>query len=124
MRHSDIVYNLVGRDYETKCVLIASATLTLTGSPFRNFTYEDVNVNGPAMLARLATKLEIPRFVHVSHLNASRDSKSAFYRTKFEGEERVRQEFGMASIVRPAIMYGPEDKLLNNMACEFNDLYI
>jgi hypothetical protein len=75
-------------------------------------------VKGPAMIARLATELGIPRFVHVSHLNASPDSKSAFYRTKYEGEERVRQEFANASIIRPAIMYGHEDKLLNNMACE------
>lgn len=70
------------------------------------------------MIARLASGLGVPRFVHVSHLNASRDSSSVFYRTKYEGEERVVQEFGNASIVRPAIMYGHEDKLLNNMACE------
>ncbi|KAF8523207.1 NADH dehydrogenase [Gautieria morchelliformis] len=99
IRRSDIVYNLVGRDYETK-----------------NFTFEDVHVKGAAMIARVASKLGVPRFVHVSHLNASRDSKSAFYRAKYQGEERVMQEFGNASIVRPAMMYGHEDKLLNNMA--------
>ncbi|KAF8582810.1 NADH dehydrogenase [Ramaria rubella] len=99
MRHSDIVYNLVGRDYETK-----------------NFTFGDVQVTGAARIARLASKLRIPRFVHVSHLNASRDSKSAYYRTKADGEEIVRQEFPDATIVRPASMFGHEDKLLNNMA--------
>lgn len=54
--------------------------------------------------------------MHVSHLNASPDSSSAFYRTKFEGEERVKDVFPNATIVRPAAMYGYEDKLLNNMA--------
>jgi hypothetical protein len=85
---------------------------------FRNFTFEDVHVKGAAMIARVASKLRVPRFVHVSHLNASRDSKSAFYRAKYQGEELVMQEFVNASIVRPAMMYGHEDKLLNNMACE------
>lgn len=54
--------------------------------------------------------------MHVSHLNAAPDSKSAFYRAKFEGEERVKEAFPEATIIRPSIMYGYEDKLLNNMA--------
>ena len=119
IRHSDIVYNLVGRDYETKSV---DTPIPFPFARFdhfvRNFTFEDVNVRGASMIARLALELGVPRLVHVSHLNASPDSSSAFYRTKYEGEQRVVQEFGNASIVRPAIMYGYEDKLLNNMASE------
>ena len=100
MRHSDIVYNLVGRDYETK-----------------NFTYEDVHVTGPARIAAIAREAGVPRFVHVSHLNAAADSTSVFYRTKAEGEQAVKEAFGDATIVRPAPMYGYEDRLLNHVAC-------
>ncbi|KAH0831927.1 39kDa subunit of Ndufa9, NADH ubiquinone oxidoreductase [Lanmaoa asiatica] len=99
LRHSDIVYNLVGRDYETK-----------------NFKYADVHVTGAERIAKVAAETGVERFVHVSHLNASPDSTSVFYRTKFEGEERVKNAFPRAAIVRPAAMYGYEDKLLNNMA--------
>ncbi|KAF8443078.1 39kDa subunit of Ndufa9, NADH ubiquinone oxidoreductase [Boletus edulis BED1] len=99
LRHSDIVYNLVGRDYETK-----------------NFKYADVHVAGAERIAKVAADSGVERFVHVSHLNASSDSPSAFYRTKFEGEERVKDVFPGATIVRPGAMYGYEDKLLNNMA--------
>ncbi|KAF8527441.1 NAD(P)-binding protein [Hysterangium stoloniferum] len=98
IRHSDIIYNLVGRDYETK-----------------NFTYVDVNVTGAERIARLASQVGVPRLVHVSHLNASLDSPSAFYRTKAQGEETVRQNFPNASIVRPSIMFGHEDKFLTNI---------
>lgn len=55
----------------------------------------------------------------MSHLNASPDSTSAFYRTKFEGEERVKSVFPSATVVRPGAMYGYEDRLLNNMASKF-----
>ncbi|KAF9220969.1 39kDa subunit of Ndufa9, NADH ubiquinone oxidoreductase [Gyrodon lividus] len=99
LRHSDIVYNLVGRDYETK-----------------NFKYADVHVAGAERIAKIAAETGVQRFVHLSHLNASADSTSAFYRTRFEGEERVKDVFPNATIVRPAAMYGYEDKLLNNMA--------
>ncbi|KAL1736680.1 hypothetical protein EV714DRAFT_242078 [Schizophyllum commune] len=99
LRHSDIVYNLVGRDYETK-----------------NFNYSAVHADGAARIAHIAKQEGVERLVHVSHLNAAPDSKSAFYRAKFEGEERVKEAFPEATIIRPSIMYGYEDKLLNNMA--------
>jgi len=54
--------------------------------------------------------------VHVSHLNASTESVSQFYRAKAEGEALVKEAFPTATIVRPGAMFGYEDKLLNNMA--------
>ncbi|KIJ64483.1 hypothetical protein HYDPIDRAFT_28424 [Hydnomerulius pinastri MD-312] len=99
LRHSDIVYNLVGRDYETK-----------------NFKSADVHVAGAERVAKVAAESGVQRFVHLSHLNASPDSRSMFYRTKAEGEERVKDVFPNATIVRPGSMFGYEDKFLNNMA--------
>ncbi|KAF9468558.1 39kDa subunit of Ndufa9, NADH ubiquinone oxidoreductase [Collybia nuda] len=99
LRHSDIVYNLVGRDYETK-----------------NFDYSSVHVTGAERIASVAAQSGVSRFVHVSHLNASTTSKSKFYQTKAEGEERVKAVFPTATIVRPGSLFGYEDKLLTNMA--------
>ncbi|KAJ9122774.1 hypothetical protein QFC24_004204 [Naganishia onofrii] len=100
VRHSDVVYNLTSRDWET-----------------RNFTYSDVNVAGAELIARVSRDVGVPRFVHVSHLNAAPDSPSEFYRTKFEGERRVRDAFGRdATIVRPGPLFGAEDWLLNGIA--------
>ncbi|KAK7056709.1 Protein-lysine N-methyltransferase efm5 [Paramarasmius palmivorus] len=101
IRHSDIVFNLVGRDYETKQV---------------NFTYKDVHADGAARIAKVAAQVGVPRLVHLSHLNASASSPSKFYQSKAEGEERVKEAYGNATIVRPATMYGYEDRFLNNMA--------
>jgi len=99
LRHSDTVYNLVGRDYPTK-----------------NYNFEDVNVLGPERIARIAAENGVQRFIQVSHLNASVNSPSKFYATKAEGENRVKEYFPGATFVRPSTMYGYEDKLLINMA--------
>ncbi|TFY68818.1 hypothetical protein EVG20_g3399 [Dentipellis fragilis] len=99
VRHSDIVYNLVGREYETK-----------------NFGFRDVNAVGAGRIADISAKSGVPRFVHVSHLNASQNTPSKFYQAKAEGEELVKDAFPTATIVRPGSMFGYEDKLLNNMA--------
>jgi len=99
LRHSDIVYNLVGRQFETK-----------------NFSYDAVHATGAQRIAHIAAEEGVARFVHVSHLNASHESPSAFYRSKARGEDLVREAFPTASIIRPGTMFGYEDKLLNNIA--------
>jgi NADH dehydrogenase (ubiquinone) 1 alpha subcomplex subunit 9 len=85
---------------------------------FRNFDYADVHVEGASRIAEISAANGVSRFVHVSHLNASHDSPSHFYRTKAQGEDAVLKAFPDATIVRPGSYYGHEDKLLNSMACK------
>ncbi|KAF8962039.1 hypothetical protein BGZ46_001250 [Entomortierella lignicola] len=99
IRHSDTVYNLLGRDYET-----------------RNFSFADVHVEAAGILAELAQKHDIDRFIQVSALNATVDSNSKFLSTKAQGEELVRSIFPSATIVRPSFMYGQEDRFLARLA--------
>ena len=101
VRHSDIVYNLIGRDIPTK-----------------NFDLEDVHIEGAERIANAVAKYDVDRFVHVSSYNANPKSKNEFYRTKGVGEQVVRQIFPETTIVRPAPAFGWEDKLLNTMAGE------
>lgn len=75
-----------------------------------------MHVSGARRMARISHLSGVSRFIHVSHLNADPNSKSAYYRTKFEGEQAVREAFPEATIVRPGWMYGHEDRLLNTLA--------
>ncbi|KAI9844465.1 MAG: NADH-ubiquinone oxidoreductase 40 kDa subunit [Sclerophora amabilis] len=99
VRHSDIVYNLIGRDYPTK-----------------NFDYEDVNVEGVERIVDAVAKYDVDRFVHVSSYNANKDSPSEFFRTKARGEEVARSIFPETTIIRPAPLFGFEDRLLHKLA--------
>ncbi|KAI9710525.1 MAG: NADH-ubiquinone oxidoreductase 40 kDa subunit [Bogoriella megaspora] len=99
VRHSDMVYNLVGRDYPTK-----------------NFDLEDVHVEGTERIVEACAKYDVDRFVQVSSHNADKNSPSEFYRTKARGEEVARSIFPETTIVRPAPMYGHEDRLLHSIA--------
>ncbi|KAJ5700691.1 hypothetical protein N7455_012559, partial [Penicillium solitum] len=99
VRHSDVVYNLVGRQYPTK-----------------NFSYEDVHVDGVERIADAVAKYDVDRFIHVSSYNANRDSPSEYFATKAWGEEIVRKIYPETTIVRPAPMFGFEDNLLHKLA--------
>lgn len=65
VRHSDIVYNLMGRHYATK-----------------NFSFENVNVDGARKVAKLCREMGVPKLVHVSALNADVNSPSDYLKTK------------------------------------------
>lgn len=94
--HSDIVFNCIGTDYNTK-----------------NFTMADVNIGITERIAQAVKDAGVARYVHVSSYNADKESKSIFYATKGLGEEVVKNILPDATIVRPAPMYGREDNLLN-----------
>jgi uncharacterized protein YbjT (DUF2867 family) len=71
---------------------------------------------GPARLARLAREAGVGRFVHVSAIGADARSSSLYARTKAAGEEAVRDAFPTATIVRPSVVFGPEDQFFNRLA--------
>jgi NADH dehydrogenase (ubiquinone) 1 alpha subcomplex subunit 9 len=71
---------------------------------------------GAERIAEAVAKYDVDRYVHVSSYNADKNSPSEFYRTKGLGEEVVRSIFPETTIVRPAPLFGFEDRLLNTLA--------
>lgn len=60
--------------------------------------------------------MQVDHFIHVSSASAKPDARSEWSRTKFSGEEAVKEIFPWATIVRPTQLFGSEDRFLNNMA--------
>ncbi len=79
-------------------------------------TFESIQAKGAGLVARAAREAGTRAVVHVSAIGASRSSRSAYARTKAEGEERVRNAFPDATILRPSIIFGPEDEFFNRFA--------
>ena len=92
----------------------ASAVINLCGVFGRDM--HDVHVHGARNVGEAARALGAKALVHVSAIGASVDSPSAYGRTKAEGEEAVRSAFPDASIIRPSLVFGPEDDLTNRFA--------
>ena len=79
-------------------------------------TFELVHHTGPARLARLARDAGIGRLVHISAIGADSRSSSAYARTKAAGERAVGDAFPTATILRPSVVFGPEDQFFNRFA--------
>ncbi len=78
--------------------------------------FDRIHHVGPAHLARLAREAGVARFVHISAIGADPRSTSAYARTKAAGEEAVRDAFPTATILRPSVVFGPEDQFFNRLA--------
>ena len=79
-------------------------------------TFELVHHTGPARLARFAREAGIDCFVHISAIGADSRSSSAYARTKAAGERAVGDAFPTATILRPSLVFGPEDQFFNRFA--------
>ncbi|GJC87353.1 NADH-ubiquinone oxidoreductase subunit, mitochondrial [Colletotrichum liriopes] len=118
VRHSDVVYNLV---YEVRHDLIEKTAKNVP----RNFSLEDVHVEGTERIAEAVAKYDVDRFIHMSSYNANLESTSEFYRTKVSqrkarGEQVARSIYPETTIVRPAPVFGFEDNLLLKLASVMN----
>ncbi|XP_020228544.1 NADH dehydrogenase [ubiquinone] 1 alpha subcomplex subunit 9, mitochondrial isoform X1 [Cajanus cajan] len=100
MAKANVVINLIGRDYET-----------------RNYSFEEVHYHMAEQLAKISKEHGgILRFIQVSSLGASSSSPSRMLRTKAAAEEAILRELPEATILKPAVMIGTEDRILNPWA--------
>lgn len=108
---ADVVINLIGKFYET-FQPIQVKKFPYIGSQ-KNYTFQDTNVAIPRTLAELCKEMQVDNFIHVSSAAASPDSASEWARTKYEGEQAVKEAYPWATIIRPTQLFGTEDRLLN-----------
>lgn len=96
----------------------ASAAVNLVGILYESgkATFEAIHHQGAKTIAEAAADLGITNFVQMSALGASAESAAAYARTKAAGEDAVKSAMPSASIVRPSVVFGPEDNFFNQFA--------
>jgi len=78
-------------------------------------TFHSVHVEAAGKIARAARQAGIRRFVHVSGIGANAASLSPYIRSRGEGEATVQTAFSSAVIVRPAVMFAPDDAFVTTI---------
>ena len=78
-------------------------------------TFHAVHVEAAARIARVARRAGTKRFVHLSGIGADVASSSRYIRNRGEGEAAVQAAFPGAVIIRPAVMFAPDDAFLTTI---------
>lgn len=95
----------------------SNAVVNLTGILFeKGQTFEDVQAEGAANIAQVAAAAGVGALVHVSAIGADTESDAQYAVTKAQGEQAVREAFPNAVILRPSLIFGPEDGFFNKFA--------
>ena len=79
-------------------------------------TFDAMHAEGARRIAEASAKAGAERLVQVSAIGAAMDSPSLYARTKAAGEAWAREAFPDVTIVRPSVVFGPEDDFLNRFA--------
>ncbi|HWE99640.1 MAG TPA: complex I NDUFA9 subunit family protein [Caulobacteraceae bacterium] len=79
-------------------------------------TFEALHVEGAERVAAAAAARGVSRFTQISAIGADPQARSAYARTKALGEAAVREAFPAATIVRPSVVFGPDDHFFNRFA--------
>jgi NADH dehydrogenase len=96
---ADIVINLVGILFES-----------------RAGDFQRIQAEGAGRVARLAAAAGAKHFLHLSAIGADAGSQSLYAQTKAAGEAAVLAAFPSAIILRPSVVFGPDDQFFNRFA--------
>jgi len=96
----------------------ADAVLNLVGLLYQSGknTFNGTQALGAANIAKYAAEAGITQFIQMSAIGANINSQANYARTKAEAEKAVLDQIPSATILRPSIVFGPEDEFFNKFA--------
>ena len=96
IKNSDVVINLIGILYET-----------------RKQKFYNIHTNIPEAVAKICSESDVKKFIHVSAIGASENSKSLYQKSKYQGEVKALENFKNTVVIRPSVVCGTEDNFTN-----------
>ena len=99
LKNCDFIINLVGILYETK-----------------KQKFNEINSQFPYLLSNLCSELGIKNLIHISALGVREKHVSRYMQSKLQGEKNIQNTFRSSVILRPSVVFGPEDKFFNTFA--------
>ena len=96
IKNSDIVINLIGILYET-----------------RKQKFYDIHSSIPEAVAKICNESDVKKFIHVSAIGASENSKSLYQKSKYHGEVKALKNYKNTVVIRPSVVCGTEDNFTN-----------
>ena len=99
LKNCDLTINLVGILYETK-----------------KQKFNQIHAQFPNLLSELCNELGVKKLVHVSALGVKEGHPSQYMQSKLQGEKNIQDTFEQSVILRPSVIFGPEDKFFNTFA--------
>ena len=87
-------------------------------------TFENINEKFPIFLSSLCNEYHVEHFIHLSALGIEQAIDSLYAKSKLNGEESIRKNFKVATILKPSVVYSVDDNFTTNFMSILNILPI
>ena len=104
---------MVARSIEGADVVVNAVGIL---SPWGKQTFGAVHTEGAGNIAKACSDAGTENLIHISALGADENSESEYGKTKAAGEKAVLENYPSATILRPSVVFGPEDDFFNKFA--------
>lgn len=97
----------------------SDAVVNAVGIPYERGRqrYKAVHADGARHIAEASTKAGAQRLIHISGIGAQQPrTGNAFVESKAQAEHEMNRAFPAVTILRPSVVFGPEDKFFNRLA--------
>ena len=113
-----IDFNLKDFSKIEEAIKNSDIVINLIGILFENSKQKFINIHSdlPGLIAKYCSESEVKKFIHVSAIGASENSKSLYQQSKFAGEQKALNNFKNTIIIRPSVVCGTEDNFTNLFA--------
>ena len=110
--------NLRNRNSIEAAILGADYVINLVGILYESGaqTFDKVHHKGAALIAEISADAGVKKFIHLSAIGADLKSASKYARSKAAGEVSILKAYPEATIVRPSVVFGPDDLFFNKFA--------
>ena len=78
--------------------------------------FNQIHSEFPNLLSNLCKEIGIKKLVHIIALGVKENHTSKYMQSKFKGEKNIQENFENSIILRPSVVFGPEDKFFNTFA--------
>ncbi len=85
-------------------------------------TFKNIHTVFPSLLAKLSKEYNLKHFIHLSALGISEAKNSDYAKSKLAGENEILNNFSLATILRPSIVYSVDDNFTTNFMTLLNRL--
>ena len=105
-KKTDLCINLIGILYEKR----------------KGNTFKNIHTIFPSILAKLSKEYKLKHFIHLSALGINEAEDSKYAKSKLDGEINILNNFPLATILRPSIVYSSDDNFTTNFMTLLNRL--
>ena len=112
----DILNPQTYEDILKECDILINLIGIIREFPKKNITFHNLHVKSVENLLKISKNSKIKKIIHMSANGARKDAVTIYHKTKYQGEQLVKNSGICYTVFKASVIYGPNDEFINMLA--------